>query len=115
MPLNKIKKNSDYALVFKHGKYLNLESFTIQYYNKTSTNLHKSTRFGIIASRKVGNSIKRNLAKRRIRALIVSLQSLFQNGYDYILIAKKKVIDMKFDCLSLELSNGLKKIKLIEK
>jgi hypothetical protein len=43
---------------------------------------------GFIASKKVGNAVKRNRAKRRMRALFSDFESSFASGI-YIFVAKK--------------------------
>ena len=47
-------------------------------------------RIGYTCSKKVGNSVARNRAKRRLRAVAAQvLPSLGQAGWDYVLIGRK--------------------------
>ena len=46
-------------------------------------------RVGFTASKKIGNAVMRNRAKRRLRALVRDvLPTLAQPGWDYVLVAR---------------------------
>ena len=64
--LDKITKRSDYLRASK-SKYVRTNSFVIQFYNRNDSS---DPRYGITATKKIGNAIKRNKAKRRIRSLV---------------------------------------------
>lgn len=55
------------------------------------------TRFGLIVSKSVGNAVDRNRAKRRLRHTVY--QAALQPGMDYVIIARKSVIEVSFDTL----------------
>ena len=49
-------------------------------------------RVGFTASKKVGNSVSRNRAKRRLRAAVHQvLRPMAQTGWDYVLVARPDV------------------------
>lgn len=61
-------------------------------------------RVGFTASKKVGNSVARNRAKRRMRALAAEiLPALAESGHDYVLIARPQTIVRPFDLLRQDL------------
>ena len=65
-----------------------------------------SWRVGITASKKIGNAVCRNRARRRMRALARQhLAPLARPGVDYVLIARHDIIN----CDWQDLVNGLKK------
>jgi len=45
-------------------------------------------RVGYTASKKIGNAVARNRAKRRLRAAVHELRGLAQPGWDYVLVAR---------------------------
>ncbi len=45
-------------------------------------------RVGYTASKKIGNAVARNRAKRRLRAAVQELRLLAQPGWDYVLVAR---------------------------
>ena len=71
------------------------------------TNLH----LGLL-DKKIGNAIKRNKAKRRIRNLVKDLLPKYgKNGYDYVFIAKENLINEDWEVLKEESTSVLKDFK----
>ena len=91
-----IKKKEDFAHVFRNGSFSNCSSFTINYAKKSKVASTNSPRFGIIASKKVGNAVQRNFAKRRTKALKNIFLNCGRNEFDYILVAKKNLLNENF-------------------
>lgn len=70
-------------------------------------------RFGLTASRKVGNAVRRNRARRRLRALAVEiLPRLVAPGHDLVLIARQSTPDRAFDALKGDLKTALARLKV---
>jgi ribonuclease P protein component len=68
-------------------------------------------RVGFTASRKVGNAVVRNRAKRRMRAAAASvLPALGRPGTDYVLIARAGTADRPFAELVADLEAALRRI-----
>ena len=70
-------------------------------------------RIGFTASRKVGNAVARNRAKRRLRAL--SMEVMTQHampGRDYVLIARQTTPTRDYSALRGDLERALKRLKL---
>ena len=106
--IEKITKRSDYIRA-SNSIFKKSSSLIIQLYNREDT---FGPRYGITASKKIGNAIKRNKAKRRIRHLIKNLLPKYgKNGYDYVFVAKEKVIDCPWDTLLQETKTILKDFK----
>lgn len=66
-------------------------------------------RVGFTASKKIGNAVARNRAKRRLRALVREiLPALGQMGWDYVIVAKPiATIDRDFAALKSDLTTAL--------
>lgn len=70
-------------------------------------------RFGLTASRKVGNAVRRNRARRRLRALAMDvLRTRAQAGFDYVLIARHATPERGYDALIGDLKTALAKLKV---
>ena len=108
-----IKNKEDFAHVFRNGSFLNCSSFTINYAKKSKAVNISLPRFGIVASKKVGNAVQRNFAKRRTKALKNIFLYCGENELDYIIVAKKKLLNENFKILSFQLEQTLNKIKTL--
>ena len=71
-----------------------------------------AVRVGYTCSRKVGNAVTRNRAKRRLRALAAELLPLLaQPGHDYVLIGKPGATTTRaFDALRGDLRFALSRV-----
>lgn len=70
-------------------------------------------RFGLTASRKVGNAVRRNRARRRLRALArLVLVAHAVPGHDYVLIARHTTPERPFDALIGDLKAALSRLKV---
>lgn len=70
------------------------------------------TRLGFTASKKVGNSVIRNRARRRLREAawrIVGAHGL--PGHDYVLIAREGTPDRPWDDLLADVAAAMKRLK----
>lgn len=68
-------------------------------------------RVGFTASRKVGNAVQRNRAKRRLVALTnLMLPDLAVPGRDYVLIARRSTGDRPWDQLCQDLTDVLAQV-----
>lgn len=71
--IEKLKTHPDYSAVFKSGVFCKKKGIIVQFClvqqeSETEPAVDDVIFVGITASKKVGNAIKRNFAKRRIRA-----------------------------------------------
>ena len=66
-------------------------------------------RVGFTASRKVGNAVARNRAKRRLRAAASQLLPLLaRQGHDYVLVARATTGTRPFEALLTDVTTALK-------
>ena len=111
MLLGKIKKSHEFLSVFKTSKYLKISSLVIQYKMQPIKDDNYYSRYGIVVSKKVGNAVQRNFIKRRIRAVVNNINFSFEkNSVDYVFVARKNLIKIKFSALYLEMCDAIKKI-----
>ena len=91
-----IKKRSTFLMVRNEGFYIKGKNINVQILHNQK--LEKSIGVGYTASKKIGNAVKRNKAKRIMRELA---RKIIINGkITYImLIAKSSLLDEKFSNL----------------
>lgn len=71
--------------------------------------------FGLTASKRVGNAVARNRAKRRLRALAQAVLPQCAQAGDYVLIAKTETITRDFALLRGDLLYALKKLDALRR
>ena len=68
-------------------------------------------RYGLTVSKRVGNAVSRNRARRRLRAIAEEmLPRAASSGYDYVLIGRKGTPTRDFAALRKDLKTGLEKL-----
>jgi len=68
----------------------------------------ETIRFGLTVTKKIGNAVKRNRARRRLRATARSRLAEFgRPGWDYVLIARDGAVSRPFDALQSDLESAL--------
>ena len=91
-----ISKNEDFKLLLavkkKSNKYLNI------FFNNLSHKSNKCLNISFVAQKKLGNAVKRNKIKRRLRNIMNQIIKILKINlnYSYLLIAKKTIIDANF-------------------
>ena len=82
----------------------------------SNTNIDSAAiRFGLTATKKIGNAVIRNRTRRRLRVLAhESLSAHGQPGYDYVLIGRAATKHRTWDGLRTDLRSALKKVHKAE-
>lgn len=105
-----IKKRRDFLKVRDGGKYQARRSFVIQYFSyKTASSSEvrpPEFRLGVTATKRIGNAVKRNRCKRRLRALVQKnkdrVQKILTHPMDIVLIARYTTPDIDYATMEKE-------------
>jgi ribonuclease P protein component len=66
---------------------------------------------GFTASRRIGNAVARNRARRRLRAAARALlPGAAKPGYDYVIVARPAILTCPFEVLLTDLANAFARI-----
>ncbi len=91
MRIIKLKENRDFRRAYNRGKTFVTSAFVL-YVNK---NRMGNVRLGITAGKKIGKAVKRNRAKRVITAAFRFVLPQIKDGYDFVIVARTKILDLK--------------------
>ena len=91
LPVETLKTNSDFRRAYARGKsYTN--PALVMYVRKTRAG---SCRIGITASKKIGNAVQRNRARRVIREAFRQVNLPLKGNYDVVFVARTKTVHKK--------------------
>lgn len=102
----RINTKKEYDYIYKKGKRIQAKYIIVF---AIPNNLEYS-RFGFVTSKKVGNAVIRNRAKRQSRAIIQKNLNNIKTGYDYVIIARYNIKEAVFAMMEKDLLTALKKV-----
>ena len=86
-----LRRNSDFSSIYKKGKSVG-DRFVVVFSKKNNLPYN---RIAFLASKKVGNSVARNRARRLMRESYRQISENLAIGYDIIFIARNTIINSK--------------------
>ena len=109
--ISSLSKNEDFRFLLK-GKKISNKYFTI-FFDKILNKDSKNLNISFVVKKKIGNAVKRNKIKRRLKNIMNQLLEIskINFNYSYLLIAKKSIINAKFVDIKETIKNDYKKIK----
>lgn len=111
LPLKyRLTKDKDFRNVRENGKHTYTQFFVLTW---TPNNLDHP-RFGMIASKKVGNAVQRHRAARILRESIRHNLDAIKPGFDFVIIARAGIHKHKQPVVEKELLPLLKKHHLLQ-
>ena len=101
-----IAKRSLFVLARNQGKFIRGKGFNLQFLEK---NEKENIIFvGYTATKRLGNAVKRNKAKRIMRELASKVITKYGKiNFYYVIIAKSSLLKMPFRELEIELKNKI--------
>ncbi len=107
--LHVLKKRTDF-LACNKGNYRGVKGFVLQARDRQDGTT--DIRVGFTCSKKVGNAVARNRAKRRLREVArLTLPQMGRAGWDYVLIGKREVTATRdFQVMLSDMKYALKKV-----
>ncbi len=105
-----LSKNSDFQNILT-GKKIN-NNFSTIFFKKISNKNNKKLNLSIVTKKKLGNAVERNKIKRRMRNIMIFIvKNININlNYSYLIIAKKTVLEKKYDDIKDKILNDFKNI-----
>ena len=105
-----LSKNEDFKKILS-GKKINNYYSTIFFKKLTNKNSNRLN-LSIITKRKLGKAVQRNKIKRRLKNIINYILKTIKINlkYSYLIIAKKNVLDSKYDDIRETILLDFKKI-----
>ncbi len=102
-----MKTTKEFNQIYKRSQTVHTSQFVL-FYHRSS----QEYKVGIVASKKVGNAVHRNRAKRLLRAHFLSHIDQLKSGY-YILVAKPALLNTQYSEVTQTFFNALKRLKAL--
>lgn len=106
-----LRRNSDFSSIYKKGKSVG-DRFVVVFYRK---NRLPYNRIAFLASKKVGNSVTRNRARRLMKESYRQMGQRLALGYDIIFIARKTIVDLKCADVKKSIEAATRRAGLLKK
>lgn len=103
---NRLRDSKEFRQISRSGRKHRTPSVVISATNAKN----EQDRFGFVVPKRVGNAVQRNLAKRRLRAVCFEIIDS-PLGLDVVLRAEKPILELSFEDLRSEVTEGLNTLR----
>jgi len=109
--ISSLSKSEDFKNLL-NGKKISNPYSTI-FFKKLSSKNNKLLNVSIVTKRKIGNAVKRNKIKRRLRNIMNdAIKTINMNlSYSYLFIAKKNIYNAEYKIIKNSIFNDLTKVR----
>tara|TARA_B110001454_G_C12405135_1_gene302661 strand:- start:41 stop:382 length:342 start_codon:yes stop_codon:yes gene_type:complete len=107
-----LKHSKEFLKILKKKK-INTRYFTL-YFDKNLKNLNKFLNISFVMKKKIGNAVKRNKIKRKLKYAVQKISKenqLIDLNYNYVIFGKNNVYKDKFSNVFNEVNEAFKKVK----
>ncbi len=102
-----LKLNKEFKRAYYQGKSIACPYFVCY----RIRNRGMGIRYGITTTKKVGNAVCRNRARRLIRAAMRSVLDRFDNRFDYVFVARERILQAKSYQVAAAMKGCLKQLQ----
>jgi ribonuclease P protein component len=104
----RITRGKEYGYIYKTGRRIT-GKYIIVFIKENNLDYN---RFGIVTSKKIGNAVTRNRAKRQLREVIRKNMQMIRPGYNLVIIARFNMKEPIFDMIEKDFLRIMKKASL---
>lgn len=108
---NVLRNQKDFSSIYKRGKSVG-DRCVVVFYRKNGLDY---SRTAFLASKKVGNSVVRNRARRLMKESYRNLKDQIPVGYDMIFIARTTICNLKCADVKKSIEAALKRCGILSK
>ena len=109
--IRSLSKNEDFKFLLS-GKKINNKYLTI-FFKKLPNKNKKNLNISFVTQKKIGNAVKRNKIKRRLRNIMNdAIKKINMDlNYSYLFIAKKNIYDAEYKMIKNSIFKDLAKVR----
>lgn len=102
---NVLRRKKDFTAIYNKGKSIG-EKYVVLFYRRNGLDYNRTA---FLASKKVGNSVSRNRARRLMKESHRELKQNLESGYDIIWIARNTICNLKCADVKKSMEAAVKK------
>ncbi len=106
-----LRRKSDFQKIYRKGKSV-ADRYVVLFYLSNGLAYNRTA---FLASRKVGNAVQRNRAKRLMRESWKEFERDVPPGYDIIIIARNTINNRSCGEVKASVEKGLRRLKLLSR
>ena len=113
--LSNLNSDDEFKKLLKLKK-IHSNYFTVYFGKIYSGETNKNLKISFVAKKKIGNAVKRNKIKRKLRSAVqknLNKNILQKKNYAYLIIARSQAYREKFSIISEQISKTFEKIEKI--
>ena len=108
---NVLRKKKDFTAIYNKGRSIG-EKYVVLFTRKNNLEYNRTA---FLASKKVGNSVSRNRARRLMKESYRELEPNLDSGYDLIWIARNTICNLKCADVKKSMEAASKKSGILKK
>jgi ribonuclease P protein component len=108
---NVLRNKKDFDAIYRKGKSVP-DRYVVVIFKKNSLPYSRTC---FLASKKVGNSVQRNRARRLMKEGMRASGMILPDGYDFIIIARKSICSVKCRDVQRSLKSAFRRTGVIGK
>ena len=105
-----LKRHKEFRFTYRTGRQVGGGSFVLV----TARNRKDKVQVGFSVSKKIGNSVQRNRAKRRLKGCFSPLLPVVKPGYNLIFIARSAALTAPFMSMQKSMISALQRAGVYE-
>jgi ribonuclease P protein component len=105
-----LRNRKDFRRIYGKGKSVG-DRYVVLFYMKNGLDYNRTA---FLASKKVGNSVQRNRARRLMKECWKEEQHSLPCGYDFIIIARNTINGRKCQQVQISVRSAIKRTKLLD-
>ena len=99
-----LTKRPQFEQVMDQGQRYRIESFCTVFFLPNGLD---RKRLGVIASKKIGNAVVRNLAKRKIREVFRNIKGQIEPAMDIVIVSGRNLISLPVSAIERKIFQSL--------
>ncbi|MBD2860720.1 MULTISPECIES: ribonuclease P protein component [Paenibacillus] len=106
----RLTRREDFNKIYRYGKSAANQQYVV--YSLPNPRIERF-RMGVSVSKKLGSAVVRNRIRRVLKEIVRLNEQKIRSHYDFVVIARKPVVEMDYQAMEKSLMHVLKRAQMI--